>query len=69
MVYNTRKRARKVVDPEPANPDNAPTPVKRAKKVKSAEKTKLPSAPRVRRKGALQELPKMPLDIIDEVYF
>lgn len=79
MVYNTRKRTREAVDttyiPNPdtvvTNTDDPLTPgpakcVKRAKQEKSTEKSLIAPA-RVRRKGSLQELPRMPLDIIDEV--
>lgn len=64
MVYNTRKRA-KAANSANLHTDCTPTPAKRIK-----QSPKDPNAPaRVRRKGALQSLPKMPLDIIDEVSY
>ncbi|KAK7695359.1 hypothetical protein QCA50_002551 [Cerrena zonata] len=69
MAYNTRKRAIEAIDaadtsdPEPLTS----SPAKRVRRVKeTVEKTK-PTTTRVRRKGALKELPNMPLDIIYEI--
>ena len=81
MGYNLRKRGREpVTDTGEDNTQDVdsdgtgPAPAKRVKdrdsKSKFARKTTttpLPPVPRVRRKGSLQDLPKMPLDIIDEV--
>ena len=79
MRYNLRKRGREpVTDTGEDNTQDVdgdgigPAPAKRVKDSKSklARKTTttpLPPIPRVRRKGSLQDLPKMPLDIIDEV--
>lgn len=71
MAYNTRKRVRDAVDTEDTSPDgtdNPPSPAKRIRQEKPVEKSKVTTT-RVRRKGSLQELPKMPLDIIDEVSY
>ncbi|KAK7695358.1 hypothetical protein QCA50_002550 [Cerrena zonata] len=77
MVYNTRKRTRATTDAAGATSatdsdvENAltPSPVKRVKRVKQSKAVEnpKPTVTRIRRKGTLQELPKMPLDIIDEV--
>ena len=73
MAYNTRKRAREVPRSEDTDTKGVDTndppnkKVKRAQtKSKTTNTTSLPVS-RVRRRGALQDLPKMPLDIIDEV--
>ncbi|KAK7695356.1 hypothetical protein QCA50_002548 [Cerrena zonata] len=64
MASNIRKRTRDVTDAV-ATPDTGTENPVPAKRVKRVEENK--AVTRVRRKGTLQELPKMPLDIIDEV--